>query len=735
MARARRKEAVAAEQASLNIGPQEIPVLVPPSTSKAIEDVGFPFEVLSDTAEAESWRKEVHRPIYHVHKWWARRLGTVFRATVLATLAPSGSDVLSLFYQPIRFPGAVVMDPFMGSGTTLGEALKMGVRAIGRDINPVAYFLVRNALGIHNRRKVEEAFKTLERRTAPRIRRFYRAKMPDGREVEALYYFWVKVLPCPKCSNRVDLFSSRVFAQHAYPKRFPRSQATCPCCGEVNEVMNGDEQATCRACRHVFNPQHGPASGQKAHCPKCKHAFPVAKTAQGLGHPPEHRLYAKMVLTPEGGKAYLAADDFDHEVLKEAAASLETRENAYPVVALEEGFNTNQAINYGYRQWHEFFNTRQLLCLSLLAEGIRAVEDRGTRELLACLFSGTLEFNNMFASYKGEGTGAVRHMFAHHILKPERTPLEANLWGTPSSSGSFSTLYGSRILRALDYAEAPTELRVETPGAKASKVGGLSEPIGFAISDTFAEFQQRHSRLYLSCGDSSRTDVEDGTVDAVVTDPPFYDNVHYSQLADFFHVWQRHLLGNAGARASFTTRTQGEVQDEDERAFTSKLADVLRESHRVLKPEGLLAFTYHHSRQEGWSSVLAALMRANFHVVAAHPIKAEMSVAMPKTHAKDPIDLDIILVCRKGRKDGEGCLEEVEKVATEQVARLAARGRRLSKNDVRVIVMAQALRALSASQDTDAALRRLAAWEQQSSTLMQRLYSSQACQETEQGGE
>ena len=56
------------------------------------------------------------------------------------------------------------------------------------------------------------------------------------------------------------------------------------------------------------------------------------------------------------------------------------------------------------------------------------------------LFSGTLEFNNLFASYKGEGTGAVRHMFAHHILKPERTPIEANVWGTPKSSGSFSSL-------------------------------------------------------------------------------------------------------------------------------------------------------------------------------------------------------------------------------------------------------------------------------------------------------
>ena len=64
------------------------------------------------------------------------------------------------------------------------------------------------------------------------------------------------------------------------------------------------------------------------------------------------------------------------------------------------------------------------------------------------ILSGVLEFNNIFASYKGEGTGAVRHMFAHHILKPKRTPIEANLWGTPKSSGSFTNLYRSRLLHA-----------------------------------------------------------------------------------------------------------------------------------------------------------------------------------------------------------------------------------------------------------------------------------------------
>lgn len=731
MARARKAEQVEADrQDGFDFAAPGVVVVSPGVGPRAIEDDAFPFEVLSDTAEAESWRKEIHRPIYHVHKWWARRLGTVFRATVLASLAPKGSDILSLFYQPTRFPGAVVFDPFMGSGTTVGETLKLGARAIGRDINPVAHFLVRNAVGHHDRQKIARTFAELQRDVAPRIRYYYRAQMPDGREAEALYFFWVKTLPCPSCAHEVDLFGSRVFAQHAYAKRNPRAQATCPACGDVNETTYDATEAACRTCHHVFNPQEGPARGQKATCPECTHTFSISKTADAAGHPPRHRLYAKLVLTAQGNKVYLPADDFDRALFAETEIALLGREAPFPVVALQPGFNTNQAIGYGYRQWHEFFNSRQLLCLSILGDAIRKIEDHSTRELFACLFSGTLEFNNMFASYKGEGTGAVRHMFAHHILKPERTPLEANLWGTPASSGAFSTLYVSRILRALDYASAPTELRVYEPSAKAIKVAGLSEPMGYQVANTFAAFNKARSRVYLSCGDSSQTDLPDASVDAVVTDPPFYDNVHYSQLADFFHVWQRHLLGTDGTRETDTTRAAGEVQDEDEGAFTHKLASVFRECRRVLKDDGVMVFTYHHSRQEGWSSVLDALMRSGFRAVAAHPIKAEMAVAMPKVQAKEPIDLDIILVCRKRALGDAVTVDDAEariaERAREQVARLAGRGRRLSRNDVRVIVMAQALCALSGNPDAAAAMARLAAWDAEAEALISTLHAAGA---------
>ena len=702
--------------------------LEPKSGARAIEDDSFPFEALSHIAEVESWRKEINRPTTHIHKWWAQRLGTVFRALTIGAFAPSGANVLDLFYKPVRIPSGTVFDPFMGSGTTLAEAVKLGAKTIGRDINPVAHFLVKCALSVHDRKAILETFRAIERDVADEVRSFYRATLPDGMQADVLYTFWVKTVDCPSCAASVDLFGSQIFARHAYPKKMPQARAVCPHCGGINAVHVEDRDADCSSCRKSFDPNAGPAKGQSATCPSCDHSFPIAKTIRAYGKPPAHRMYAKLVLLPDGSKAYHPITDEDRNLYAKAECALARRKNAYPVVAIEPGYNTNQALGYNYRYWHEMFNARQLLCLSILAKRIQGIPDPVQRDLFTCLFSGALEFNNMFASYKGEGTGAVRHMFAHHILKPERVPLEANLWGTPNSSGSFSTMFEGRIRRALDYADDPFELRVAGKGSKTEKIFGLSEKIGAPVADTYHAFA-KGERVYLSCGDSGSTDLPGGSVDAVLTDPPFFDNVYYSQLADFFHVWQRHILGADGYREPDTTRSDREVQNADEVGFTDRLAAVWRESHRVLKEDGLLAFTYHHSRAEGWRCVLQALMEAGFGISAVHPIKAEMSVAMPKLQAKEPIDLDIILVCRKRsrmkthRWNGD-LWGTVAPPAQAQAERLRASDRMLSRNDVRIIVMAQLLRQVSRSPTMETALHLLDAAKGETETLIDLIHAA-----------
>lgn len=674
------------------------------STPRAIECEDFPFEHLSRIAERESWRKEIYRPIYHIHKWWARRLGSVFRGILLGALTPYGTNVLKLFHSPARFPDMVVFDPFMGSGTTLGETLKLGARAIGRDINPVSFLQVRTALTLPDSGELQKVYREIEADVGNTISSYYTSSLPDGTSCEVLYYFWVMQASCPACWSTVDLFSRYVFARHAYPQRSRTVHVLCPKCGSVGARDYTVRETQCSDCRHSFDAGAGPVRGRQARCADCGEDFAIGRTIRATGSAPSYRMYAKLVLTPDGQKKYHPVDSQDHWLYDRAVADLDRSLSPIPDGTIEPGYNTNQVLNYGFRYWHEMFNGRQLLTISTLAGRIKEIDDPVIRDAFTCLFSGALEFNNMFASYKGEGTGAVRHMFYHHILKPERTPLEANLWGTPKSSGSFSTLFRSRLLRASEYARRPSELALVTEGSRrrSVKIENISAPlVGIANTDSYEEFSE-NARLYVSCGDSAFIDMPDECVDLVVTDPPFFDNVHYSQLADFFFAWEKVILDDCPGYRADTTRSPAEVQNSDATAFTERLTRVFQESSRVLKKRGLFIFTYHHSRWEGWRSVLEAVGMSALRIVACHPVKAELSVAAPKNQAKSPINFDIVVVCRKCDRETGGTVAGPTSVisaafdrANAQIARLQSSGWELSRNDIGVVVMAQVVAEMS----------------------------------------
>ena len=669
--------------------------------ARLIEHDDFPFEFLSQLAERESWRKEIHRPIYHVHKWWAKRLGSVFRGILLGCQLPPDSDLSKEFYRSHSHSGITVFDPFMGSGTTIGEAHKLGFTALGRDINPVAVAAVRTGLGPLDRDELVAAFKELEAGVGQRIRQLYRSVDRRGRPCDVLYQFWVMQTECPDCSQIVDLFPSYVMARNARPERKPDVQVYCPSCGDIFPGLHGDDATVCTSCQHAFDPSVGIARGTKAHCSQCETDFTILHTFTGQTSRPVFRLYAKLVLTRDGRKEYLRAtaadlvayDQCSHELQR----ALADNEFMLPDLALENGYNTRQAMGYGFRSWRDFFNDRQLLTLGWLQQAIRVISDDAARQALLTLFSGVLEFNNLFASYKGEGTGAVRHMFSHHILKPERTPIEANVWGTPKSSGSFSTLFPSRLLRAAQYQSSPTEVNGRSGDARV-----CSPAFTGKIESQWPTQERLKPRgVYLSCGDSSDTGLPSGCIDFVVTDPPFFDNVHYSELADFFFAWQQTDHQSHEPNGS-TTRHPSEVQDTDANRFAAKLQAVFRECHRVLKDDGLLVFSYHHSRSEGWTALASAILDAGFVVVNSQPVKAEMSVGTPKSQAKEPIQFDIVIVCRKresATSKPSGSKLDAVVTAQEKLHRLQVAGFTLSRNDRRIVQYGQLLPLLRCAGD------------------------------------
>ncbi|MEI6303495.1 MAG: DNA methyltransferase [Betaproteobacteria bacterium] len=216
---------------------------------RAIE-VGFPIVEINRLAEPE---RNSFKPIYQMHKWFARRASCVFRAILLGALKPatqpdgSPTDLMAEFYknhaEDPDTKGKVVLDPFMGGGTTVVESLRLGCNPIGIDLNPVAWFVVKTEIEPVEIEALQAAFERLAARPVywnegkplrETLLNLYKTEVAPGVEADVIYTFWVKHAICtdPTCKKEVPLFKDYVVAQKTSSVRYWRDLA-CPACGHA----------------------------------------------------------------------------------------------------------------------------------------------------------------------------------------------------------------------------------------------------------------------------------------------------------------------------------------------------------------------------------------------------------------------------------------------------------------------------------------------------------------------
>ncbi len=118
----------------------------------------FDISFTADLALREKQIQQNYRPVIAVHKWFARRPGTLFRSLLLSEF--NGGEQREAFYQSHNLAGKRVADPFMGGGTPLLEANRLGCKVLGYDINPMAHWIVREeieSIDLTEYRKAAEA--------------------------------------------------------------------------------------------------------------------------------------------------------------------------------------------------------------------------------------------------------------------------------------------------------------------------------------------------------------------------------------------------------------------------------------------------------------------------------------------------------------------------------------------------------------------------------------------------
>jgi adenine-specific DNA methylase len=344
------------------------------------------------------------------------------------------------------------------------------------------------------------------------------------------------------------------------------------------------------------------------------------------------------------------------------------------------------------------FNARQLLCLSILLEEILRIRDQNIRELMVTAFSDCLNTNNMFCKYEVEWH-KISLFFSLHAFHPIERPAENNVWGTAFGRGTFVKCF-EKVRKAKAFCQNPYERLLNLHGQRFSKHTGNERIIGHLVKD-FNELKHTDRATLLRCQSSEDLPfLPDKSVDAVITDPPYFDNVQYSELADFFYVWLRLALQGIYKwfEPELSSRTN-EIVKNDKLGktigfFNEGLRKVFVACHRVLKDDGLLVFTFHHNKIWAWEGLAQLLLDAGFYVSAAPIVRSEGKGEVHSSAGN--IRYDCVLVCRKrpsssAEHNWPSLRESILRDAVLWAKRTLKSGMPISEADIFTIVMGKAI--------------------------------------------
>lgn len=611
-------------------------------------DFNIPF--IADLARREKQIQQNYRPLIAVHKWFARRPGTLFRGLLLAEFCEE--PLTSAFHQSQNLNGKVVVDPFMGGGTPLLEANRVGCDVKGFDINPMSYWIVRQELEHLDLEAYRKGAESLRAFLQERVGSLYQTtcSLCGNSEAPVKYFLWAKSVPCTACGKNTALLPGCVIAEN---RRHPRYVFLCPTCGKLTETDSKNDPGACSGCEAPLQTA-GNASRNQCHCLHCRAPNRYPHPESG---PPEHTLIALEYFCPacrpyHKGRFFKSPDERDTENLETASRmGAQTSSRFVPQDTIPPGDETNRLHRWGYTRYGQLFNDRQRLGLELSCQFIKDHTEGRVQNALATNLSDLLRYQNMVCRYDRAALKSL-DIFSVHGYPVGLIQCESTLLGivdpvkrTSIGSGGWSNII-EKFTKAKAYCDAPFEIR-HTPGRKV-RVPMTREWIGDRKHD---DPTVRPRTVDIRCTDASSQALDENSVDAVFTDPPYFGNVQYAELMDFCYVWLRKLLGTeTPGFALESTRNASELtgntsMKRDLEHFCDGLSLVFRRMAHALRPGAPLAFTYHHNRIEAYYPVAVALLDAELACSATIPCPAEMGASIHINGTGSSI-IDTVLVSR-----------------------------------------------------------------------------------------
>jgi adenine-specific DNA methylase len=572
-----------------------------------------------------------------------------------------------------------IFDPTAGGGSIPFEASRLGFSAFSNDINPVAALIEKCTVELPSTLggSIIQRYNDISIKLSTRLRSELAHLFPEEpkQNTRPDGYLWARTIHCPYCSGEIPLSPNWRLAPDGTGVHIHPDLKTGP----------GSEGRRCsfEIVKDVKHQSLGTVKGGDAACPytDCGRVIDgdeVKRQAQAglMGE----RLYAvvyKERITKKtktgkereswerGYRAPRPEDDVIDDIaakVREALPEWEMR-GWVPTEDIVEGSKTREPRNYGIFKWRDLFSPRQLWCHAMSVRAYREIledartspkfseVDKAAFAYVALALDKLLNYNSRKSVWMSTREVVAntfnRHDYAFCWSYSEMAPLVKGLgfdWALEETGKCIAELV--ELVR-------PGEGKSARKAAKESKDQDLDFDAPLTSGD--------RPKVTVTCGSADNLEaVGTASIDAVVMDPPYYNNVMYAELSDFFYVWLKRTAGElypelfsrlltdkdreaVANPAKFQgQKGAGKLANED---YRYRMMTIFRECRRVLKDDGIMVLMFTHKAVGAWDALTSGLMEAGFAVSASWPVNTEAEGSL---HIRDKAACNstVFLVCR-----------------------------------------------------------------------------------------
>ena len=483
---------------------------------------------------------------------------------------------------------------------------------------------------------IDAAYEEIRDKLEERILRLYETVTPDGETADTVTGFHVRQVVDPK-GHELELHHNYMLARK---KQADWAVYICPSCGNVFEGSNR-AQVTCTSCERRFRWAFGPATRGTVRCSQCRKAYRLYDLYEDPQNGPRFKLVAVESYSSSGKRGFQSPTEQDVKNIELAERRCLEHATAQKILATKIPPDRRDArpLTHGFTRYGQLFGPRQLLGLSYIADAVSAIDDDEARFALAMALSDAAGSNNLMCRYAVDWL-KLTPAFGLHGFDVVTRPVEGNVWGTERGRGSYKNC----VRKAR---KAYLEIQTALNSAANNKPISVTRQVACMPAQSLGAL-----------------DLE--LMDAIVTDPPYFDNLDYAELSDFYYQWLRvalrekppfdlshSIIDKDIARLAASNGTKPEFGHELGTAFRATLAKV--------KSGGIVAFSFHHAKKEAWLSLGRALDIANLAPYDLTFARSELDNGFHSSSGN--IKTDAIFYCREREFVEQNRVEDLVKRA------------------------------------------------------------------------